>query len=195
MDLRKEERKLGRYILRRILTVIPVFFGISILVFSFIRLIPGDPAVAILGEKATEASIALVRANLGLDRPIYEQDPDLHFAGASRRPREFRSTRRAGGREIVRLFPATVELALSAILFSLLIGIPVVVVSAIRRNSFYDNASRVIALAGVSMPVFWLGLMLAWGFGVILHGSDWRTNVDRVVRVQTNNRPSPCWIV
>ncbi len=156
------------YTVRRLLTVIPVLFGLSILVFGFLRLIPGDPAVAMLGERASLEVIARVRENLGLDKPIYEQY--LIYIGRALRGDLGSSILRGEPvtREIVRRFPATIELALSAILISLLVGIPSGIVSATRRNSLFDNVSRIVALTGVSMPIFWLGLMLAWFFGVML---------------------------
>jgi peptide/nickel transport system permease protein len=160
---------LWRYIAKRILTIIPVLFGVSVLVFGFIRLIPGDPATAMLGERATVESIARVRQNLGLDKPLPEQY--LIYMGKVLRGDMGTSILRGEPvtQDILRRFPATVELALSAILISLLVGVPAGIISATRRNSFFDNASRLFALAGVSMPVFWLGLMLAWLFGVVLH--------------------------
>ena len=158
-----------RYVVKRFLTIIPVLFGVSILVFSFIRLIPGDPAIAMLGERATPEAIARVRENLGLDKPIYEQY--LIYLGKALRGDLGTSILRGDPvvKDILRRFPATVELALSAIFVALLVGIPAGIVSATRRNSLFDNVSRLIALTGVSMPIFWLGLMLAWFFFVVLH--------------------------
>jgi peptide/nickel transport system permease protein len=174
---------LWRYILRRGLTIIPVLFGISVLVFSFIRLIPGDPAVAMLGERATEESVAMVRANLGLDRPITEQY--LLYIGKVLRGDLGKSILRGDSvaTEIKRRFPATLELAAAAMFVALLIGIPIGIVSATRRNSLIDNASRMLSLVGVSMPVFWLGLMMAWFFGVQLHllPTSGRLDIDSTI--------------
>ena len=156
------------YALKRFLTVIPVLFGISVLVFGIIRLIPGDPALVMLCERATPEGIARVRENLGLDKPIHEQ----YLIYLSRALRGDLGTSILRGdpvtQDILRRFPATVELAVVAILVSILVGIPSGIVSATRRNSFFDNASRLMALTGVSIPIFWLGLMLAWLFGVML---------------------------
>jgi peptide/nickel transport system permease protein len=158
----------GKYAIQRFLTIVPVLLGISLIVFSFIHLIPGDPAVAMLGERATPQRVAEVRAQLGLDQPLYKQyfiyvDKILHGdLGAS--------ILRGDPvlRDLVRRFPATVELATAAILIAILVGIPMGIVSAVWRNSFFDGFSRLVALTGVSMPIFWLGLMLAWCFGVVL---------------------------
>lgn len=158
-----------RYIIRRLLTIIPVLLGVSILVFGFLRLIPGDPAQVMLGERATPENIARVREQLGLNKPIYEQY--LIFISNALRGDLGRSVLRGEPvtQEIVRRFPATIELALSAILVAILVGIPAGIISAVRRGSLLDAASMLLALTGVSMPIFWLGLMLILLFSVILH--------------------------
>lgn len=157
-----------QYAVRRSLTVIPVLIGVSVLVFGFIHLIPGDPAQTMLGERATPEKIAAVKRQLGLDRPIHEQY--LLYVGRVLQGDLGVSIVRGDPvlRDLLRRFPATVELATSAILLALLFGIPIGIVSAVWRNSFVDSLSRVWALAGVSMPIFWLGVMLAWFFGVQL---------------------------
>jgi peptide/nickel transport system permease protein len=157
-----------RYAVKRFLTIVPVLLGVSILVFSFIHLIPGDPAVVMLGERATPQRVAEVRAQLGLDQPLFQQY--LIYAAKVVRG-DFGASILRGDPvlwDLVRRFPATVELACSAILIAVCIGIPMGIVSAVWRNSIFDGASRLVALTGVSMPIFWLGLMLAWFFGVVL---------------------------
>lgn len=159
---------MGRYAIKRFLTIVPVLIGVSLIVFSFIHLIPGDPAVAMLGERATPQRVAEVRTQLGLDKPLYTQY--LIYIGKILRG-DFGSSILRGDpvlRDLVRRFPATVELATSAILIAILVGIPMGIISAVWRNSFFDGFSRLVALTGVSMPIFWLGLMLAWCFGVLL---------------------------
>ncbi len=159
---------MGRYAVRRSLTIIPVLLGVSVLVFSFIHLIPGDPALTMLGERATPEKVEEVRRHLGLDRPIPEQY--LIYLGKIVRGDLGISIVRGDPvlTDLLRRFPATVELATAAIFLALLFGIPIGIVSAVWRNSLVDSFSRVWALAGVSMPIFWLGLMLAWFFGVQL---------------------------
>lgn len=158
-----------RYIIRRVLTIIPVMLGVSLLVFGFLRLIPGDPAQVMLGERATPESIAQVREQLGLSRPIYEQY--FIFVGNALRGDLGRSVLRGEPvtQEIIRRFPATIELALCAILIALIVGIPAGIISAVRRGSLWDAGSMLLALTGVSMPIFWLGLMLVLLFSVTLH--------------------------
>ena len=157
-----------RYAIRRTLTVIPVLLGVSILVFGFVHLIPGDPAVTMLGERATPEKVAEVRARLGLDRPIHEQY--LLYLGKVLRGDLGVSIVRGDPvlTDLLRRFPATVELAVAAIVLAVLVGIPIGIVSAVWRKSLIDSLSRVLALTGVSMPIFWLGVMLAWVFAVEL---------------------------
>lgn len=179
---------MGAYAIKRFLTILPVLVGVSLLVFSFIHLIPGDPAVAMLGERATPERVAAVRAQLGLDEPLSRQyliyirkvtQGDLGISIIRGDPVLF---------DLLRRFPATVELALSAILLALAIGIPVGIVSAVWRNSLFDGLSRLVALTGVSMPIFWLGLMLAWFFGVELGWlpTGFRLDTDVAVVPVTN---------
>ena len=158
-----------RYAIRRSLTIIPVLLGVSVLVFSFVHLIPGDPAVTMLGERATPQKVADVRARLGLDRPIHEQY--LLYIGKAIRGDLGVSIVRGDPvfTDILHRFPATVELAVAAIVIAILFGIPIGIVSAVWRKSLIDSLSRVLALTGVSMPIFWLGVMLAWVFAVELH--------------------------
>jgi len=159
---------MGRYAIKRFLTIVPVLIGVSLIVFSFTHLIPGDPAVAMLGERATPQRVAEVRAQLGLDQPLYTQY--FIYVGKILHGDLGASILRGDPvlRDLVRRFPATVELATSAILIAILVGVPMGIISAVWRNSFFDGFSRLVALAGVSMPIFWLGLMLAWCFGVVL---------------------------
>ncbi|HKQ65730.1 MAG TPA: ABC transporter permease [Methylomirabilota bacterium] len=157
-----------RYAVRRALTIVPVLIGVSVLVFSFIHLIPGDPALTMLGERATPEKVAEVRTRLGLDRPIWQQYL-LYIGNALRGDLGVSIVRGdpvAG--DLLRRFPATVELAMAAIVAAVALGIPIGVASAVWRNSPLDSLARLGALTGVSMPIFWLGLVLAWVFGVQL---------------------------
>ncbi len=158
-----------RYVIKRVLTIIPVMLGVSILVFGFIRMIPGDVATVMLGERATPESVARIREQLGLTKPLYEQY--LIFMGNALRGDLGNSVLRGEPvtQEIIRRFPATIELTLGAILIALVVGIPAGIISAIRRGTWFDSASMLVALTGVSMPIFWLGLMLILFFSVFLH--------------------------
>lgn len=157
------------YVLRRLLGLVPVLFGITLLVFLFLQLIPGDPAQAILGERGTPEQLAALREKLGLNKPLYVQyltfvknilTGDLGTSAVSTIPVV---------EELKRRWPATFELALAATLVAVVFGIPVGILAAVRKNSLLDTLSMSLSLVGVSMPVFWLGLLLVYLFAVNLH--------------------------
>lgn len=159
-------------VLQRMLQTIPILIGISVIVFSLMHLIPGDPVEIMLGGvgHVSQSDIELIRAELGLDRPLTQQY--FAFVRGSLRGDWGTSIRaRAPVKQLVlERLPATIELTLAAIGVSLLIGIPAGVLSAIRRYSFLDQLSTLVALIGVSMPGFWLGLILMLIFSV---GLQW----------------------
>lgn len=156
------------YILRRILLSIPVLFGILFATFALGRLIPGDPCRAILGEKATDAVCNEFIHRHGLDKPIlvqfgYYVDEVAHGDFG----RSFRFSKPVTDLLLERL-PITVELSVAALFISIIVGIPLGVISAVRHNSWVDVLTMLWANIGVSMPVFWLGLMLAYVFALAL---------------------------
>ena len=156
------------YTLRRILVALPAVFGVVVFVFLMVRLAPGDPAVLLAGEFANQETIELVREKFGLDRSYPEQF--VAFLGNLAQGDLGRSTRtnRLVTDDLATFFPNTLELALGAITVALLIGIPAGVISAVRRNSWIDAVVTFIALLGVSMPVFWFGLLAILFFSVDL---------------------------
>lgn len=157
-----------QYLLRRVLASIPVLFGILIVTFIIARVIPGDPCRAILGEKATAAVCERFIREKGLDRPIYEQL--FIYIGEVFRG-DFGNSIRLSlpvTRLLVERLPTTVELSFSALLISMIVGIPLGVISAVKHNSWIDVITMIWANTGVSMPVFWLGLMLAYIFSLLL---------------------------
>jgi peptide/nickel transport system permease protein len=157
-----------QYILRRFFSAIPVLFGILLVTFALARLIPGDPCRAILGEKATEEICARFIQEKGLDKPILIQF-GIYIGEMARG--DFGSSFRLGmpvTRLLVERLPTTVELSISALLVSMIIGIPLGIISAVKHNSWLDVGTMVWANIGVSMPVFWLGLMLAYVFSLLL---------------------------
>lgn len=159
-----------RYIARRFLWAIPVLIGASFLVFWSIRWVPGDPAIAIAGELATPELVAQVREELGLDEPL----PMQYGIYLARMVQGDMGTSVRSGLPVtdeirVRL-PRTLQLTLVSLLFSAAIGIPIGVISATRSNSWIDAVSMVLALLGVSIPIFWLGLMLIIFFALTLPG-------------------------
>jgi peptide/nickel transport system permease protein len=154
------------YLIRRLFGLIPVLLGISILVFAFVRAIPGDPARVMLGERATEEAVQQIREDMGLNRPLLEQY--LKYMGGILRGDLGTSifSQIPVADDMKRRFPATLELSLAAMLFALLVGVPLGILAAVRRNSAVDNVAMAVALIGVSMPVFWLGMILKFIFSI-----------------------------
>jgi peptide/nickel transport system permease protein len=160
-----------QYILRRVFTAIPVLFGILLVTFALARLIPGDPCRAILGEKATQAVCDRFIEHHGLNKPIYTQF-GVYLGEIARG--DFGMSFRYGmpvTRLLVERLPTTFELALLALILSLIVGIPLGIISAVKHNSWADVGTMIWANIGVSMPVFWLGLMLMYVFSLLLKGT------------------------
>jgi peptide/nickel transport system permease protein len=150
------------------LQIIPVLLGVSIVVFFMVRAIPGDPAQIILGQQATQAQVQQLRENMGLDKPIFVQyglflkdalGGDLGDSVVTGRP--------VTTELLVRL-PATFELTAFAMLIAVLVGVPVGVIAAVKQYSLLDKTTSVLALTGISMPIFWLAMILVVIFGVNL---------------------------
>lgn len=157
-----------RYIARRLAQLIPVLLGVSVLVFLGMHLVPGDVAQLLVGEKGTAADLARIRHQLGLDRPLYVQYGRF-LAGAVRG--DFGAsirTRQSVIWEIGQALPLTLELSLAALLFAVVVGLGVGVVAARRPHGPVDTAAMVGVLVGVSMPVFWTGILLLLVFGGVL---------------------------
>lgn len=156
------------YILRRILLSIPVLFGILFATFTLGRLIPGDPCRAILGEKATDAVCDEFIHRHGLDKPILVQfGYYVNEIAHGDFGRSFRFSKPVTELLIERL-PITVELSFAALIVSLVVGVPLGILSAVKHNTWVDVLTMLWANTGVSMPVFWLGLMLAYIFALAL---------------------------
>jgi peptide/nickel transport system permease protein len=166
-----------RFVVRRLLLLIPILIGLSILVFFWIRNLPGGPAAALLGERATPEAVAAIRHQYGLDKPIYvqygkyaKQIVTLNF-GTSVTTREEVTT------EFKRRFPATIELALAAGLFAIIFGIPLGFLAAKHYQGPLDHTSLVVSLVGISTPIFFLALLLKYVFSVKL---GWLPSVGRI---------------
>jgi len=158
----------SRYILRRLLYAIPVMLVVSLIVFGILHIAPGDPATMLAGEDARPEDVAAIKANYGLDQPLYVQYGV--WLGNALRGDFGRSivTRRPVMDEIATRLPSTAQLAVSALFLAVIVGMIVGVISATRQYSALDHGVMVLALLGVSMPVFWLGLMLIMIFAVEL---------------------------
>jgi len=161
---------LRRYLLKRLFYLLPVMFGVSVITFGLISLAPGDPAEIILrvgGAEPTREAVNALREELGLNEPVYIQYlrwlwDALHL--------DFGTSYRTGlpvTGEILSRFPATLELALAAMAFMLLVSLPAGVLSALYRHAFIDHMTRIFALVGASLPGFWKGLMLIYLFAVV----------------------------
>jgi ABC-type dipeptide/oligopeptide/nickel transport system permease component len=157
-----------RYLVRRILLTIPVLLGVATLVFSLIHLVPGDPAQAMLGDGASPQDVADLRVSLGLDRPLLDQYVTfMRQAVTGDLGQSFR-TGQPVTTMIVERLPATAELAIAAMVVAILIAIPLGVVAAVWRGTAVDYGAMTFSLAGVSIPNFWSGPLLAIVFAVEL---------------------------
>jgi peptide/nickel transport system permease protein len=166
-----------RFIVRRLLLLIPILIGLSILVFVWIRALPGSPAESLLGEHATPEAVAQIRHQYGLDEPVYVQywaylktlaSGDLGTSIASTRTVTY---------ELEHRFPATIELALAAMIFAIGVGVPLGFLSAKRYRSGVDHAGLAASLIGISIPIFFLAIILKYIFAVRL---AWLPSVGRI---------------
>ena len=156
------------YIIRRIFILIPTLIGVSLIVFFMLRLTPGDPAELLLGERATDKALQEVREHLGLNEPIHVQYGMFMKRLMKGDLGETIFTRQKVWIEIKHRFPATMELSICALTISCIVGIVLGIISATRQYSVFDYLSMLGALTGVSMPIFWLGLVLMLIFSVNL---------------------------
>jgi peptide/nickel transport system permease protein len=161
---------LTKYIIRRILALIPVLFGISLLVFFLIRMIPGDPVLTMLGERARPQDVAALREQLGLNEPV----PVQYIKWMSRILRgdlgKSIINRTAVTDELLYRLPATFEMVIFSMIIGVTVGVSIGIISAIRRNSIFDVVGMIGALLGVSMPIYWLALILIYALTV---NRDW----------------------
>lgn len=160
---------MSQYVLRRILLAIPVLLGILVVTFAIARLIPGDPCHSALGEHATDVACAAFSDRMGLDEPILVQlgiyMRDILLRG------DFGESIRFSipvSQLLIERLPVTLELGVAAMILAVLVGVPAGIISAVKRNSTTDVVTMIGANIGVSMPVYWLGLMLAFLFAIVL---------------------------
>jgi peptide/nickel transport system permease protein len=175
-----------RYVVRRLLLLVPILLGVSLLIFFWIRELPGSPAEALLGERATPQLVHQLRERYGLDKPVYRQyfaylrttlEGDLGVSVA---------THRKVADEIKQRFPATIELALAAMLFATLVGVPLGFFAAKRHGGFFDHTTLIGSLLGISIPIFFLAILLKYFFAV-----KWQL-LPTVGRIDvTKNTPHP----
>jgi peptide/nickel transport system permease protein len=182
-----------RFTVRRLLLLLPILFGVSVLVFIWIRLLPGSPAEALLGERATPQAVAQIRHQYGLDQPLYIQywrylvETVGHLnLGTSIK------TFRPVTEELQNRFPATVELALGAMIFAVSFGVPLGFLAAKRYGSAFDHGSLLASLIGISIPIFFLGLILKYIFSVRLH---WLPSIGREDVLAIRSHPTNFYIL
>src|ERR671935_2779231 len=181
-----------RYLVRRLLRLFPILSGVSPLIFFWIRALPGSPAESLLGERATPALVKAYRQRYGLDQPVYVQywkylkttvQGDFGVSVADRR----RVTD-----EIKQRFPATVELALAAMVFAVAVGVPLGFFAAKRHGGIFDNVSLVASLFGISIPIFFLAIILKYIFAIRL---GWLPTVGRISVTSDVNHPTNFYIL
>ena len=181
-----------RFVVRRLLLLVPILLGLSILLFVWIRALPGGPAESLLGERATPEAVEEIERVYGLDRPILEQylkylqklvTGDLGTSITSRRPVT---------EEIGRRFPATIELALAAMIFAIALGVPLGFYAAKRYGSAFDHASLGTSLIGISIPVFFLAILLKYLFAVKL---GWLPTIGRQDVLISADHPTGLYVL
>ncbi|MEM9137378.1 MAG: ABC transporter permease, partial [Cyanobacteria bacterium P01_F01_bin.42] len=168
---------MSRYILQRLLQTLPVLLGISLLVFAFLHLIPGDPAVTMLGDRATPEQVEALRDRMGLNQPLAAQYLAFLVGLATFNIGSSIFTGVPVWTELMQRWPATFELSLAAIIIALLLGVPLGILAAVRQNRWIDQWIVGGSVVGVSMPVYWLGLLLIYLFSVTL---QWLPSSGRI---------------
>ena len=181
-----------RFVVRRLLLLLPILFGLSILVFFWVRALPGSPAEGLLGERATPELIAAYRERYGLDEPVYKQYWSQLQSWAHADFGTSAASHRQVTDEIKERFPATAELAIAALLFAVTLGIPLGFFAAKNYGGPLDHASLFISLIGISIPVFVLGIILKYIFSVRL---GWLPGTGRIDVTLTPEQPTNFYIL
>jgi len=181
-----------RYLVRRLLLLIPILLGVSLLIFFWIRALPGSPAESLLGERATPALVQVYRHRYGLDRPVYVQYWSYLKTTASGDLGVSVASRRTVVAEIKARFPATVELAVAAMIFAVSFGVPLGFFAAKRYGSAFDHASLVASLIGISIPIFFLAIILKYIFAIRL---GWLPSVGRISITNDAKHPTNFYIL
>ena len=181
-----------KFVVRRLLQLIPILIGLSILVFAWVRALPGGPEDALLGERGTPEAAARIRHLYGLDRPIHVQYLSYVNRAVQLEFGQSISTRRDVTEEIRRRFPATVELTLAAMVFAVGLGIPLGFLAARRYLGWFDQLSMIGSLLGISIPVFFLAFMLKYVFAVKL---GWLPSIGRLDVTRTAEHPTGFYVL
>ena len=181
-----------RFVVRRLLLLIPILIGLSLLVFLWIRALPGTPATTLLGERATPEAIEAINEQLGLNKPVYVQYFDYVGSVVQFDFGDSVTSRRSVTEEFTQRFPATIELALAAMFFSIVLGIPLGFLAAKRYGGFFDHFSLFASLLGISIPIFVLAIILKYIFAVRL---GWLPTVGRMSVLINIDHPTNFYVL
>jgi peptide/nickel transport system permease protein len=181
-----------RFVVRRLLLLVPILLGLSILIFLWIRALPGSPAESLLGERANRQNIAQLKRQYGLEKPIYTQYWAYLKTTAKGNFGYSISSRRKVTTELKERFPATMELALAAMIVAVGLGIPLGFLAAKRYGTLFDHASLVASLVGISTPIFFLALILKYVFAVRL---GWLPSVGRIDVLIDTGHPTNFYVL
>ncbi|MGI4950697.1 MAG: ABC transporter permease [Janthinobacterium lividum] len=177
------------YVVRRLLAAVPTLLAVLTLVFLLVRVVPGDPAIAILGDRATPEAVAAMRTKLGVDRPLWQQY--VEFVGHSLTGDFGRSmvTGRPILADVAAVLPHTIDLTLAAMVVGIVVGVPAGVAAARHRNRWIDVAARLLSLVGLSFPVFVSGIFLLLAFALhwrifpVIGNANLMDPVDRLTKL------------
>src|SRR3954452_23196484 len=181
-----------RFVVRRLLLLVPILIGLSILIFGGIHALPGSPQQSLLGERATPELVREYSHRYGFDRSIPEQYWEYLKTTAHGDLGTSIATHRSVVSEFGNRFPATIELAAAAMLFAVLLGIPLGFIAAKRYGTVFDHASLVASLVGISTPIFFLALILKYLFAVRL---GWLPSVGRIDILDTTKHPTNFYLL
>src|SRR5438105_6907582 len=181
-----------RYVVRRLLLLVPILLGVSILIFFWIRARPGNPATALLGERSTPELVKQYKQRYGLDRPIPVQYWDYVKNTLKGDLGTSISTRRTVVYEIKQRFPATIELAVAAMFFAVGIGLPLGFFAAKRHGGVFDHLTLIGSLLGISVPIFFLAIILKYFFAVRWH---WLPSVGRTAVLLETKHPTNFYVL
>ena len=181
-----------RFVVRRLLLLVPILLGLSILIFGWIRALPGSQAESLLGERATPQLVQAYKEKYGFNRPVPLQYLEYLRATVSGDLGTSIASHRSVVSEFENRFPATIELAGSAMLFAILLGIPLGFIAAKKYGTIFDHASLVVSLVGISTPIFFLALILKYIFAVRL---GWLPSVGRIDILDTTKHPTNFYLL
>jgi peptide/nickel transport system permease protein len=181
-----------RYVVRRLLLLVPILVGVSILIFFWVHALPGNPASALLGERATPELVKRYKERYGLDKPLPVQYWEYVKVTAGGDLGTSITSRRTVTSEIARRFPATMELAAAAMVFAVAIGLPLGFFAAKRYGGLFDNLSLIGSLLGISVPIFFLAIILKYIFAIRL---QWLPSVGREDVLLTVEHPTGFYVL